>query len=164
MSKILVTGNAGSGKSSVAKKLARTLNHPLYGMDSIVWKENWKKTTSADRSKQVAAIIEQESWVIDGVDDEVMKAADIVIFLDVPRRVSYWRVLKRNKNYLFKSRPGLPAKCPEILIIPTLVKIIWRFPSRVRPKILAEKASREGTSFVHVRKWADLERYLRLFE
>jgi adenylate kinase family enzyme len=64
MSRILVTGNAGSGKSSVATKLAQMLSHPLYGVDKLVWKENWQKTSSADRDKEVAAIIEQESWVI----------------------------------------------------------------------------------------------------
>jgi hypothetical protein len=49
--------------------------------------------------------------------------------------------LKKNsapEPYLFRSRPGMPERCPEIQIIPTLARIIWNFPTAVAPRILAQ--------------------------
>lgn len=159
MRKILVTGNAGSGKSTTAKIIAETLGVPFVCLDSIVWGEGWQKTTADEVLRKTNELIVNDAWVIDGVSYEAMNAADTVIFLDFPRHVCYVRAAKRNWRYLFQSRPDLPDNCPEILIIPKLVKIIWRFPNRVRPKILNEKARRSGT-FIHIRSNRDLRKYL----
>ncbi len=148
--RILITGNAGSGKTTLSKHVAKKLGLKQYGLDKIVWKEGWQKTAPDERSKKIAELVRKKSWVIDGVDFQVMKAADIVVFLDFPRRTCYWRTLKRNPRYFFTSRPDLPPRSPEILIIPYLLKLIWRFPRRVKPKILKEKRLRNPETFVHI--------------
>ncbi len=158
--KIFVTGNAGSGKSTLSRHVAAHYGLEWYGLDKIVWKENWQKAPADERDKQIAQLLARPHWVIDGVSDEILKAADEVVFLDVPRRISFYRVAKRNWRYLFTSRPDLPANCPEVLIIPKLVRIIWRFPRRVRPKILAEKQNK-GAGFVHIRNNKELQVYLQ---
>jgi len=155
--KVLVTGNAGSGKSTLSKKLAAASGLPWYGLDAIVWQERWRKTPGHMKKQRLDRLIAQPDWVIDGVSSELQAAADVIIFLDVPRRVCFWRVMRRNYRYLFSSRPGLPANCPEILILPRLIKIIWRFPSAVRPKILAEKARRNKQQFIHIATKTDLQ-------
>lgn len=157
--KILVTGNAGSGKSTLAKQIADAQDLPCFGLDQIVWKPKWEKSSDDEIRKEISKLISHDDWVIDGVSNQIMEAADVIVFLDVPRRVSFWRATKRNHKYLFKSRPGLPEDCPEILIIPKLTKIIWRFPKRVRPRILAEK-QRRGDDFIHVRSASDLPTHL----
>jgi hypothetical protein len=88
------------------------------------------------------------------VSRQVREAADIVIFLDVDRRTCLMRCAGRNWPYLFRSRPGLPEDCPEILIVPRLVSIIRNFPRLVRPGILEELDRRPGASF-HVRTTQD---------
>jgi adenylate kinase family enzyme len=159
--RVLVTGNAGSGKSTISKQLADSMGVPHFSLDGIVWKEGWKKTPTEERQKRMSELLAQDTWVIDGVSHQIYPAADVIIFLDIPRRICFWQAAKRNRKYLFRSRPELPANCPEILIIPQLIKIIWRFPNRVRPKILAEKSRREGDgTFIHVRKYQDLEHLL----
>ncbi len=161
MNRVLVTGNAGSGKSTTAKRIAGTIGVPCYGLDKIVWKEGWEKASPLERNEKISELIKQKSWIIDGVNDGIMGAADTIIFLDIPRRVCFRKVAVRNWRYLFKSRPGLPENCPEILIIPTLVKNIWLFPSRVRPKIMGEKLKRSPSNFIHIQNMADLENYLQ---
>lgn len=159
MRRIFVTGNAGSGKSTLGKEIARRTGIDYFSLDGIVWKEKWQKTSPEEQRQKIAELTAKEAWVIDGVDFDALDVADTVIFLDMPRRACFYRAAKRNRKYLFSSRPGLPANCPEILIIPTLVKIIWRFPNRVRPKILASKDRRSGI-FVHIRSNRQLKNYL----
>ena len=157
MKRILVTGNAGSGKSTFAKQIATEKDLNFYSLDKIVWKEHWQQTPKDEQKRMIAELIKKDSWVIDGVDYDILEAADLVIFLDIPRRVCFYRAVKRNIPCFFSSRPELPANCPEILIIPTLVKIIWRFPRRVRPKILANKERRSTDSFIHITNSSELE-------
>lgn len=157
--KIFVTGNAGSGKSTMGREIARQRGLDYYSLDKIVWQSGWKKTPAAEQKVQIAELLQKDGWVIDGVDYDILVAADHVIFLDIPRRVCLWRALMRNRRYLFKSRPELPENCPEILIIPQLIKIIWRFPKRVRPKILYEK-SRRPAAFTHLKTPHDHSSYL----
>lgn len=161
MSRILVTGNAGSGKSTLARQIAAQLNLPYFSLDRVVWQSGWKKTPQDEKARLIRELIQPDSWVIDGVSPEVQAAADTVIFLDVERKVSFWRVCKRNWRYLFRSRPELPDGCPEILIVPTLFKIIWNFPKRIRPRILAQ-CEQAGASqrFFHLRSNADVEGFL----
>ncbi len=77
-----------------------------------------------------------QTWIVDGVSKTILEAADTILFLDYPRRVCYWRAFKRNCKYIFKSRPELPERCPEVRVVGKLIKIIWNFPRLVKPTIL----------------------------
>jgi adenylate kinase family enzyme len=156
MQRILITGNAGSGKTSLAKTVAATLNLPYVGLDRVVWKPGWVSTPRHEREVSESAIARSETWVVDGVSLILLREAEVVIFLDIPRYKCFWRVLWRNLPYLFRSRPGLPDNCPEIKIIPTLVQIIWRFPKLVRPRIFQMKGS-TSKRFFHIRNNAELK-------
>ena len=153
MKRIIVTGNAGSGKSTFARQLSEAVGVPSDSLDSVVWQSGWKKTPKDERERRIHAMIERPFWIIDGVSYDVQERADTVVFLDVSRWVSFWRVAKRNWRFLFYSRPELPPKCPEILIIPTLIRIIWNFPTKIRPQILSRISSAQN--FHHVRTQAD---------
>lgn len=137
MNRIHVTGNAGAGKTTLASVLAEALMLPAYSLDQIVWQPGWRKTSKEERKLRIQQLIESsDQWVIEGVSHAVMEAADTVIFLDVPRHVCLLRCAQRNYRFLFRSRPELPDHCPEILIVPALIRIILEFPKTVRPVIL----------------------------
>ena len=165
MKRLLVTGNAGSGKSTLARRVGNILGIPCHGLDRVVWQSGWKKTPQDEKNRRLRELTEQEFWVIDGVSSATLAMADTVVFLDVPRKVCFWRVIKRNWKYLFRSRPGLPPNCPEILIIPALFKIIWNFPSKIRPGILDQMRQAAGTQrHFHIRTKADLAEFLAVLE
>ena len=131
-----MTGNAGAGKSTVAARIGAALDLPVFGLDAIVWQPGWRKTPDPIKHARIRDLVSDDAWVIDGVSSIALDAADTIIFLDVPRRTCYRRVAQRNVRFLFRSRPGLPEHCPEILIMHRLAKIIWQFPRTVRPAIL----------------------------
>jgi len=163
MKRIHITGNAGSGKSTFARKLGNALGYPVYGLDKIVWQSGWKKTPHGIKDTKIKELLAKPEWIIEGVSQAVQNSADVVIFLDVSRPTCYIRCLKRNWKFLFTSRPELPEHCPEILIIPQLVKIIWKFKSNTRLNILAEAVKHPSCYFV-VNKPGDLIRLYHYLE
>lgn len=85
----------------------------------------------------------------------------MVVFLDVPRWLSFWLCAQRSAQYLFRSRPELPQNCPGIKIIPALVEIIWKFPYKVKLEILAlGQKHAERQQFVHMKPKAQLDGFL----
>ena len=146
--RIHVTGNAGAGKTTLASRIAAELDLPLFGLDKIVWRPGWEKTPPDIRDQLEAELIAKPRWVIDGVSHLIRQAADVTIFLDVPRHRCLIRSCRRSIPYLFRSRPELPDNCPEYRILPRLFKIVWRFPDRVRPVILNE--IKAGSSIIHL--------------
>lgn len=155
--KIHITGNAGSGKSTISREISETLGLPLHGLDEIVWKENWVQASAHERSTQVLNITRDSNWVIDGVSKEARKAADIIVFLDRNPLLCATRAIKRNLPYLFRSRPGLPAGCYEIKILPFLMLLIFRFNSTVKPNILKDISRR---SHIILRTDREVRKYL----
>jgi adenylate kinase family enzyme len=144
--RINVTGNAGAGKTSLARELGRALDLPVYSLDSIVWQPRWRKTPPVEREALELGLIRRSTWIIDGVSARVRHAADWVILLDVPRHVCAWRGLRRSFRYLHRTRPELPENCPEWRIVPRLLGIIWRFPSQAGVAI-AREATRDSTKY-----------------
>jgi len=156
MDKIHITGNAGAGKSTLAREMGTALDLPVFGLDKIVWQSGWVKTPRDIVDTKERELIVKPQWIIEGVSHIVRNAADVIVFLDVNRRTSIVRCAKRNWRFLFAGRPELPDNCPEILIIPQLMKIIWKFKTHVRPRILDDTSKRPDSSFV-IRNTDDLE-------
>jgi len=154
--RIHITGNAGSGKTTLALALGRHLNLPVHHLDSIVWQPGWRKTSPEVRGPAEASLVAGEAWIVDGVSDQVRAAADLVVFLDVARTRCLFRAFKRNLPFLFRSRPGLPERCPEILIAAKLIRIIFRFPERVGKKLAAEAG--QSARYRLIRTQTDLAR------
>ncbi len=165
MERIFITGNAGSGKTTLSKQIGKILKRDVINLDKIVWKPYWSLTPSAERSVQICNLIKSNRWIIEGVSKDVLKASDTVIFLDYSRRISYWRVLKRNLRYLFKTRPELPEKCPEILVIKKLIQIIWNFNNKVRPCILDHiEENKHVKNIFHIRENSEIKSLLSIIE
>jgi len=156
--RIHITGNAGSGKSTLAKEIGSELNLPVFGLDKVVWQEGWAIRPSGERKQLEHDLCQKPLWVIEGVSSLARESADVVVFLDFNRAKCYWRCARRNWRYLFSSRPGLPERCPEIRILPKLVKLIWKFSSVMRPKILSERKGKEQAFF-----WLTNEAEIKVF-
>ncbi len=159
MRRILVTGNAASGKSTLARRLSGEMGIPFHSLDSVVWLPGWRKRPEGEKLRILTDLAGQEAWVIDGVSAVVQAAADAVIFLDVPRRTCIRRALWRSLRFFLRSRSELPEGCPEILMLPELLRIIRDFPARAGARILRQ-AGENPDGFHHIRTAEELERCL----
>ena len=101
MQRVSVVGNAGSGKSRLAGRLAEILGVPHVELDSIHHLSDWEPIDPDEFLARITAISATESWVIDGnyrpvvVDGPVWQRADTIVWLDLPRRTVMVQVTRR---------------------------------------------------------------------
>ena len=101
MKKIYIIGAVGTGKTTLARKMSKQCNIPMYELDKVVWDDDNGnvKRSDEDVQKLFEEILNKESWIIEDVGRkkfiEGIKRADIVYYIDLPAIVVYTRCLKR---------------------------------------------------------------------
>ena len=104
--KIHIIGAPCSGKSFLAKKLAKKLKITHYNLNDIFWKPNSYsiKEDESIRNKNLKKIIKKEKWITEGVFlgwiGPCLKNADLIIFLKVNTLLRLWRAIRR---YILRS-------------------------------------------------------------
>jgi adenylate kinase family enzyme len=97
--RVSVVGNAGSGKTRLAKELAARLRVPHVELDAIFHQPNWTPLPTEQFRQRVAEVTAADGWVVDGnyssVRDLVWHRADTVIWLDLPRATVMRQVVGR---------------------------------------------------------------------
>ncbi len=93
-------GNAGSGKTTTARRLAALLGIPHLELDAVHHLPGWEPIDREDFRRTVEDFAQRDSWVVDGnygaVRDIVLARADTVVQLDLPRLVVMARVIRRS--------------------------------------------------------------------
>jgi adenylate kinase family enzyme len=164
MRKVLVIGSGGAGKSTFAKRLGVLLDIEVIHLDSLYWNRGWVETPKAEWLEKVAEVVKRDAWVMDGnysgTLDLRLKACDTVIFLDMPRRVCLWHVLKRAIQYWNRNRPDMAEGCPERLTF-EFIRWIWSYPIRTRPKVLEIlRENLPSENVIRLRSRAEAEKFL----
>jgi adenylate kinase family enzyme len=139
MDRILVLGSGGAGKSTFAKQLGELLSIKVDHLDRHYWKPGWVKPSNDEWVATVANLIGREKWIIDGnfggTLDQRIARCDTLIFLDMPRLLCLWRIVKRRLTYLRAPRPDMAEGCEEKLDL-EFVSWVWNYSKRTRPRIL----------------------------
>ena len=164
MKRIAIIGCSGSGKSTLARQLGAMLHIPVVHLDALFWKPGWIKTPQQTWIDIQEGLIKSESWIIDGNYTTTLyirlKAADTIIFLDYPCRLSLYRALKRRVMYAGKSRVDIAPGCPE-RIDWSHIQWIWAFPSTDRLEILQKlEKYREGRTIIILHSLAETRKFL----
>jgi adenylate kinase family enzyme len=141
MKKILIIGSSGAGKSTFARRLHRATGLPLIHLDRLYWKPNWVETTDKSEWKRtIENALRGDAWILDGnysgTLEMRLEKCDAVIFLDLPRLLCIYRILKRVALYKKGSRPDMADGCDERFDW-EFVKIVWNYPTRSKPKVEA---------------------------
>ncbi|MDT5272214.1 MAG: hypothetical protein QOH49_4400 [Acidobacteriota bacterium] len=164
MKRVLVIGSGGAGKSTFARQLGERLRLPVIHLDKFYWHAGWVETPKEEWRLKVEEMCAGESWVMDGnysgTLDVRLAACDSVVFLDLPRVVCAWRVLKRALMYRDGGRPDIAEGCRDRPNWEFLLWV-WNYPRRSKPKVLSrlEEHARDKHIFI-LRSSAEVEKFL----
>lgn len=159
--KIAIIGSAGSGKSTLARRIGEKLKLPVFHMDTLFWKPGWEAVSTEELTENHDQILKNPSWVIDGNYHKVwgkrMEAADLIIFLDLPRATCLYRAIKRFFQYRKKARPDMTVGCEEKLDW-EFIRYIWKYPKTKRYyaiQVIELYKNRKSTIILHNKEEID---------
>ena len=99
MQRVVVFGTTGSGKSWLAERLAKRHGLRLIELDQLYWGRDWQPAPLELFRHRVEREIRDGDWIVVGnygqVRDLVWRAADTLIWLDLPLPLVMWRLLRR---------------------------------------------------------------------
>lgn len=164
MQRIAIIGSGGSGKSTVARQLGDILTLPVIHLDAFFWQPDWVETPQEEWRAVQQRFVQQERWIIDGnyssTFDIRFARADTLIFLDFPRLLCMYRVLKRSLMYRGKTRPDMNEGCPERIDWNFLVWV-WNYPSNGRVRAMKKiEQYKEGKQVVILHHPTEVKRFL----
>jgi adenylate kinase family enzyme len=162
MTRVAILGNAGGGKSTLARKLAAAQQLPCHAIDRLQWLPGWEPVPPTQFDREHEAIIAGERWIVDGVGDLEALArriarADTVLLVDLPLRTHLWWATRRQIRSIIVGRPDGPDGCPMWRVTWRIYRMIWWINREWRPKFLALVADvSPETQVFHLRSPRDI--------
>jgi hypothetical protein len=166
MKRVAVFGNAGGGKSTLARRLAELTRIPLYVLDMMHFRVGGAAVPHDEFLKANAELLQRDEWIIDGYDSaklawERFAMADTLIHVDLPLFTHFRWVTKRLVQGLFADPPGWPAGSPLISSTIQSYRVLWPCHRYLTPKYRELVASaREHKRVHHLRSAAEMEAFL----
>ena len=158
--RIAIIGNAGGGKSTLARRLGQLLDLPVTHVDSVQYQSGWQRSDNGECDSILEAVANNGRWIIDGfgnndVIEQRIAVADTVIHIDFPIWRHYCWAAKRQLKSRHGQRSELPTDCPEFTLTYTrhLFAMMWLvhreytpwFRSLVRQKAIAGQGPRDSS-------------------
>lgn len=111
--RVNVVGASGSGKSSLARELARRLGTSAIEMDQLFWEPDWKMPDDKDFFSRLEKALSCERWVLDGNYDRSAfikwKSVTTVVWIDYSRARTIWQLLGRTLRRAITRRELWPG-------------------------------------------------------
>jgi adenylate kinase family enzyme len=157
--RIWVTGPAGSGKTTVALLIGKSLGIPVFHRDAISWGEEWAVRTDEQQSAIIKEFTCRPAWIYDGnrftasMTDGRFENCDTIIDLHVSRLICLYRTFVRFLRHRNTPRKELSRNCPEEFDFNVIKGILFDYP-RKRPQreILFHTARQAGKTVLNFRR------------
>ena len=162
--KLFIIGAAGSGKTTLAKRIGLNLGLEMTNLDDLFWVNNGKNygvnRPAAERDALLNSVLARESWIIEGAYVEWPRQgideADVILYLDVGLRELRKRIIMRFiRRKLGKDREN------KIENLKSLIDLLaWNRKQIVKISACIERLQVEGKNLRIARNKKDVESFI----
>jgi adenylate kinase family enzyme len=114
ISRVVVTGMAGAGKSTFSRQLAAKTGLPLIHLDLHAWRPGWVRVPDDELVEIQRTLLAGRRWIVDSndVDEDLLVAhADTLVVITTQWWVCSWRAFRRGLRRPAETQ--LPEGCEE---------------------------------------------------
>jgi len=165
--RIVVAGASGSGKSTLARGIADRLDLPYTEIDSLYHGPGW--TERASFAEDVRAFAAGEQWVCEWQYDVgrpiLLARCDLLVWLDLARRVTMWRVVRRTVRRRLRREVlwngNREGSLWRILVDrEQIIRWAWTSYPRAAERVSAAQAERPDLVIVRLGSATEVARWL----
>ena len=163
MSKIIVIGSPGSGKSTLTRKMQNILNYPVLHLDKIYHIDNETHITTEQLMQKVDEFAKSHNdWIIDGnyinSVEQRIKLADTVILLDIDSNICVENALARSKK---ERQPDMAAGFDVSKISQDFIDFIAKFKEKTLPTILSLfEQYKESKNIIILKSYSEIDNFI----
>jgi len=93
--KIIIIGDSGRGKTSLARELSKKIGIQYYQTDDFFWKIKYSEANPREESlEKIKQVFLKDEWIVEGTTlwllEHGLEKADIIIFLRFKTLLSQW--------------------------------------------------------------------------
>ena len=164
--RVVVIGNGGGGKSTLAKRLAERHNLVWCSVDQLQWKPGWEPASEADVIDDLRTVMSGDRWIIDGWGpwsslEERVALSDTIIFVDLPLWIHFWLAAERQIAVARGEDRADPVEgCDDLEITRRLFETIWYVDQELKPRLTdLIKRHETGRRYHHVTTLEQLDQF-----
>ncbi len=164
----MVAGTSGSGKTALARRVARVLDVPHTEIDALYHGQGWipRPTFETDVRRFSAEPHWVTEWQYDAVRGLLVERADLMVWLDFPRATVMRQVVLRTlRRRLRREALWNDNIEPPLWTFFTdeehIVRWAWTTHHKTAPRMAAQQALRPELVIVRLRSRAAVERWLQ---
>ncbi|MEM8663030.1 MAG: adenylate kinase [Pseudomonadota bacterium] len=164
--RIVVIGNAGGGKSTLARKLATELDLPVHEVDRLLWRPGWVMTPADEYEDAHAQLLDGDLWIIEGMGRRQSIAARIerathVVLCDFPLWQHFWIVAERQLAWSRGELEHPPAGGDQMPPTRAIFELVWTVEQDWMPLVREKvaEAERNEKDVRRIPSFEDLQRF-----
>lgn len=168
--RVSVVGNSGSGKTTVARRIAARIGAPHVEIDALHHLPGWVERPTEELVAELERITRDDAWVVDGnyrravVEGPVWERADLIVWVDPPRWVvmaqlvsrTVWRCVTRRELWNGNREHLLE----QVSLDPTRSVVAWAWVSHRKYRDRYAAAMRGRPHMVRLRSRRQVEAWL----
>ena len=170
MSRIVIIGNAGGGKSTLARVISAARHVAHFEIDRLLWQPGWHPTPKPTYDAEHAKAIAKDAWLIDGLGRQESIAprldrATTVVLIDMPVWMHFWLAAERQIHWRHGSLDHPPGHLHEMPPTEAVFRTIWEVDQTWMPMIrdLCRRAERAGKQTHRLKSVAELNAFSQQF-
>ncbi|MBN1175736.1 hypothetical protein JXA48_03755 [Candidatus Woesearchaeota archaeon] len=112
--KILITGEAGRGKTTLANELSKKLNIKQFSTDDFLWKKKYSEQNSRNEACKLInkKVYSQKQWIVEGTSKDIiakgLEDSDIIVYMKHKTLVGqYYWLIKRHFTRDYETKKEL---------------------------------------------------------
>jgi adenylate kinase family enzyme len=168
VSRILVYGVTGSGKTTLAARISAVTGLPWHSVDDLTWEPGWVQVPLAEQRRRISQICRAEEWILDSAYsqwlDIPLPRVQLIVALDYPRWRSLVRLLRRTAARLVDGTTicnGNRETLRNTFARDSLFVWQWESFPRKRQRIRAWEADPTGPAVLRFRRPRQTDPWLR---
>lgn len=161
MNRIIIIGATGSGKTTLAFRLAAKLDIPAVDLDELYWRPGWKEAPEEEFLRDVDRATSGSKWVISGnyagQKDITWPRADTLIWLDYSLARTFSQLARRTYDRIV-NKPEICNGNRESFgkLFSRDSIILWLFQTH------GKKRRKYGEIFNQPEKYPQIKNFVRL--